>query len=576
MDLEVAWKGNPDVVLFIRAAQDTVVVPVSLTELQASATVRLAFAPLLPVFPCFGAVSVSLMGRPTLSFDLRVVGGDITLLPGVSAVLKSYFRNLLAAYLVWPRKVSVAIPGTGYALAEARAAGALYVRLLGAEEGGDGDGRGGDAAAAAAASEGGGGGRTLSPEEEDDDAPLPVPVAPPPPGGRLRLGLEALVSLRALSLTDDSVLASSSSSSAPPPQTQLPSAIAFAAAAASAPGLRFPAPPEPLRSFAPPVALPVEEPSAQALHLSLVDRGADGAPVVAQADVPLALIAAIASRIAPPSSPLPRQHAGGENTAFGGGDGDAAAGGFPFGRLSAMELTVELSPPPPPVPSSGPAAGGGNGSPESSAAAAAAIEAGEAAPTQIAAKSRGLLGSIASAVGTGVWAGIKAGALGTAGAAVSSVRSIGSGGWGAVPKLPSAIASGWMAGVYGEEATAAAAAAAAAAATPRLPGAVRVGGAWVLMTADGGARVLAPAGAPHAGALRVEIRYEPNAGGGSGEAGGTARDAHLGAAFGGALVPLAAAAAAAAQAQQGGGGSGSVFGGAQAAPGGRARRREED
>eukprot|EP00854_Cymbomonas_tetramitiformis_P020251 gene20251-24251_t len=47
-----------------------------------TACVRLIFSPLLPYFPCFGAISVSLASRPNLDFDLRVVGSDITLVPG--------------------------------------------------------------------------------------------------------------------------------------------------------------------------------------------------------------------------------------------------------------------------------------------------------------------------------------------------------------------------------------------------------------------------------------------------------------------------------------------------------------
>ena len=71
--------------LGVRAAQDALSVPVSLTEFECTFTLRLIFAPLLGVFPCFGALTIALMDEPQLDFDLRVVGGDVTLVPGLKA-----------------------------------------------------------------------------------------------------------------------------------------------------------------------------------------------------------------------------------------------------------------------------------------------------------------------------------------------------------------------------------------------------------------------------------------------------------------------------------------------------------
>jgi len=134
VDLDVFWAGDPDVVLAVRAAQDTVSVPISLTEVQGSVTVRLIFHPLLPTFPCFGAISIALMNKPKLDFDLRVVGGDITLVPGLAAPLRTYFKGLIASYLVWPRRITVPIPGTGFEVADSGGrgmrTGTLRVRVL--------------------------------------------------------------------------------------------------------------------------------------------------------------------------------------------------------------------------------------------------------------------------------------------------------------------------------------------------------------------------------------------------------------------------------------------------------------
>ena len=141
MDLSVFWRGDPDVVLGIRAAQDALSVPVSLTEFQCAFTLRLIFAPLMGVFPCFGALTIALVDEPRLDFDLRVVGGDVTLVPGLKESLRTYIKALVASWMVWPRCITVAIPGTGYELpsddgpAEPRfPTGLLHVQVVGHDE----------------------------------------------------------------------------------------------------------------------------------------------------------------------------------------------------------------------------------------------------------------------------------------------------------------------------------------------------------------------------------------------------------------------------------------------------------
>jgi Ca2+-dependent lipid-binding protein len=57
-------------------------VQVAVTEFQVSGCVRLIFKPLLPYFPLFGAIEISLASKPEVDFDLRVIGSDITLVPG--------------------------------------------------------------------------------------------------------------------------------------------------------------------------------------------------------------------------------------------------------------------------------------------------------------------------------------------------------------------------------------------------------------------------------------------------------------------------------------------------------------
>ncbi|KAK3271178.1 hypothetical protein CYMTET_20453 [Cymbomonas tetramitiformis] len=137
-DIFVVWAGDPEVVLGVRTAGDSVRVPVAVTELQGTACVRLIFSPLLPYFPCFGAISVSLASRPNLDFDLRVVGSDITLVPGVAPQLKKFLKDILTTLLVWPCQIVVPVAGEslkdGILFLDGKPnadPGKLFVRLVG-------------------------------------------------------------------------------------------------------------------------------------------------------------------------------------------------------------------------------------------------------------------------------------------------------------------------------------------------------------------------------------------------------------------------------------------------------------
>ncbi|KAH1081951.1 hypothetical protein J1N35_021712, partial [Gossypium stocksii] len=62
--------------------------PVNLIQLQVKDTgfigvFRLVFKPLVNAFPCFGAVCFSLRKKKKLDFTLKVIGGDISTIPGL-------------------------------------------------------------------------------------------------------------------------------------------------------------------------------------------------------------------------------------------------------------------------------------------------------------------------------------------------------------------------------------------------------------------------------------------------------------------------------------------------------------
>jgi hypothetical protein len=467
IDLEVFWKGDPDVVLGVRAAQDAVRVPVSLTEVQVSGTVRLTFGPLLPKFPCFGAISVSLMGKPTLAFDLRVVGSDITLVPGVAQALRSYFKGLLAAYLVWPRRITVAIPGTGYKITdEDRSAGTLHVRLLGAT------------GALAASSD-----TTAAADSAGDADGAQLPVS-----SRLRLGSDAVFQVRYFSA---------------PVAANTGDSDAVAAATAAAVLVRT-APPQVVRPGGA-LTLAVDDPTLQGVWIGVFDRtvetkasGGSSSGTQALGDLALGSGAALVGEVFIPIALCADQREG-----------------------DTVQCSAELSAPGVSGMSSGAAAGGGGAGSSASLAAVGrrggmggwASSLGGAAWDTVA---RGA-GAVASTTVTVT--------RGVGGAWGESMRTLQKDGWGGVTSVPRAIATGYMHSAPGDGAPKAS----GQDMPPRgVAGAQKVGPAWVVWGASGGTpavQVLAPLlaspdGASPAqqgvlGSLLLELRYETGASAGS-------------------------------------------------------------
>ncbi|RZC50818.1 hypothetical protein C5167_019237 [Papaver somniferum] len=99
MDLELQWDGNPSIILDIKT--------------------KLGIA--LPV-------------QQKLDFTLKVVGGDISSIPGVSDAIEETIRDAIEDSLTWPvRKVVPIIPGD-YSDLELQPVGTLEVKLIQAKE----------------------------------------------------------------------------------------------------------------------------------------------------------------------------------------------------------------------------------------------------------------------------------------------------------------------------------------------------------------------------------------------------------------------------------------------------------
>ncbi|KAF3668342.1 Synaptotagmin-4 [Capsicum annuum] len=175
MELEMQWDGNPNIVLDIKTLvgvglpiqvqipSETKILgdffpsvlvlvdrvtwyllleeggkyPMKLVEVKNigfTGVFRLIFKPLVAELPCFGAVCYSLRHKKNLDFTLKVVGGDISAIPGVSDAIEGTIRDAIEDSITWPvRKIVPILPGD-YSDLELKPVGILQVKLIEAKE----------------------------------------------------------------------------------------------------------------------------------------------------------------------------------------------------------------------------------------------------------------------------------------------------------------------------------------------------------------------------------------------------------------------------------------------------------
>lgn len=129
MELEMQWDGNPSIILDIKTYLG-VALPVQVKNIGFTGVFRLIFRPLVDELPCFGAVCVSLRQKKNLDFKLKVVGGDVTAIPGIADAIEGTIRDAIEDSIMWPvRKVIPILPGD-YSDLELKPVGKLEVKLV--------------------------------------------------------------------------------------------------------------------------------------------------------------------------------------------------------------------------------------------------------------------------------------------------------------------------------------------------------------------------------------------------------------------------------------------------------------
>jgi hypothetical protein len=111
VDLDVRWAGQPDVALRLTKMRG---VTVGLSTLQIAGVVRLVMDPIIENPPFIKKISLTLLDKPYLDFDLNILGGpDLMSLPALSGWLSTAIQKIAVSRIVYPKSVDIHIPGGG-------------------------------------------------------------------------------------------------------------------------------------------------------------------------------------------------------------------------------------------------------------------------------------------------------------------------------------------------------------------------------------------------------------------------------------------------------------------------------
>ncbi|KAJ8572201.1 hypothetical protein K7X08_008712 [Anisodus acutangulus] len=126
MEPSVKWAGNPNVTVAIKAFGLKATVQV--VDLQVFAAPRITLKPLVPSFPCFANIYVSLMEKPHVDFGLKLLGADLMSIPGLYRFVQETIKDQVANMYLWPKTLDVQILDPSKAMK--RPVGILHVKIL--------------------------------------------------------------------------------------------------------------------------------------------------------------------------------------------------------------------------------------------------------------------------------------------------------------------------------------------------------------------------------------------------------------------------------------------------------------
>ncbi|CAL9101812.1 synaptotagmin-2-like [Musa acuminata AAA Group] len=107
MEPSLKWAGNPNVTVVVKAFG--LKASAQVIDLQVFAIPRITLKPLVPNFPCFAKILVSLMEKPHVDFGLKLLGADLMSIPGLYRFVQETIKKQVANMYLWPKTLQVAI-----------------------------------------------------------------------------------------------------------------------------------------------------------------------------------------------------------------------------------------------------------------------------------------------------------------------------------------------------------------------------------------------------------------------------------------------------------------------------------
>ncbi|VFQ62465.1 unnamed protein product [Cuscuta campestris] len=126
MELALKWAGNPNILVAVKAFG--VKVTAQVLDLQVFALPRITLKPLVPSFPCFAKILVSLMEKPHVDFGLKLLGGDVMSIPGLYTFVQEIVKEQVGNMYLWPKTLDVQIMDPAKAMQ--RPVGILNVKVV--------------------------------------------------------------------------------------------------------------------------------------------------------------------------------------------------------------------------------------------------------------------------------------------------------------------------------------------------------------------------------------------------------------------------------------------------------------
>nr|KYP44068.1 Extended synaptotagmin-2 [Cajanus cajan] len=107
MEPSIKWAGNPNIIVGVKKFGLKATVQVE--DLQVFLIPRITLKPLVPSFPCFANIYVSLMEKPHVDFGLKLVGADLMSIPGLYKFVQELIKDQVANMYLWPKTLEIQV-----------------------------------------------------------------------------------------------------------------------------------------------------------------------------------------------------------------------------------------------------------------------------------------------------------------------------------------------------------------------------------------------------------------------------------------------------------------------------------